>query len=71
MNIDKQQILDFLKARGDHDQAAQADGELPAMVDTDADAGLLEKFGINPMELLGQLPGGLGDKLGGLGGLTG
>lgn len=61
MNIPKDQILQFLKDRGSHDQADQAAGELPEQVDTDRDAGLLGKFGINPQELLG--------KLGGLGGL--
>jgi hypothetical protein len=70
MNIDKQQIIELLRSRGDQDQAAQADSELPDTVDTDKDAGLLSKFGINPEDLLGKLPGGLGDKLGDkLGGL--
>ncbi|MCW2804741.1 MAG: hypothetical protein QOF52_1442 [Propionibacteriaceae bacterium] len=70
MNIDKQQIIELLRSRGDQDQAAQADSELPDTVDTDKDAGLLSKFGINAEDLLGKLPGGLGDKLGDkLGGL--
>ena len=63
MQIDKSQILDFLKNRGDNDKAAQADGELPDKVDTDKDSGLLSKFGIDAGDLLGKLPGGLGDKL--------
>ncbi|RAM36569.1 hypothetical protein [Arthrobacter globiformis] len=67
MQIDKSQILEFLKSRGDNDKAAQAENELPDQVDTDQHAGLLSKFGINPADLLGKLPGGLGDKLGGLG----
>jgi hypothetical protein len=70
MNIDKQQIIELLRSRGDQDQAARADSELPDTVDTDKDAGLLSKFGINAEDLLGKLPGGLGDKLGDkLGGL--
>jgi hypothetical protein len=69
MQIDKSQIIELLKSRGDHDQAAQADAELPDQVDPQAHAGILEKFGIDPQDLLGNLPGGLGDKLGGLGGL--
>jgi hypothetical protein len=64
MQIDKQQIIDLLKNRGDHDKAAQADSELPDTVDTDEHSGLLGKLGINPQELLGGLAGGLGDKLG-------
>ncbi|MDP9693780.1 UNVERIFIED_ORG: hypothetical protein J2X79_001332 [Arthrobacter globiformis] len=67
MQIDKSQILEFLKSRGDNDKAAQAENELPDQVDTDQHAGLLSQLGINPADLLGKLPGGLGDKLGGLG----
>ena len=48
MQIPKEQILEFLRSRGDQDKANQAEGELPQQVDTDKDAGLLEKFGINP-----------------------
>ncbi len=59
MNIDKQQIIDFLKQQGQHDQASQAEGELPDQVDTDRDRGLLEKFGLNP-DMLQNLPG-IGD----------
>ncbi len=72
MNIDKNQILELLKSQGQGDKAAQADGELPDQVDTDNDEhkNLLSKFGVNPADLIakfgGNLPGGLGDKLGGL-----
>ena len=67
MQIDKAQILDFLRSQGDNDKAAQAETQLPDQVDTDQHAGLLSQLGINPADLLGKLPGGLGDKLGGLG----
>ncbi len=67
MQIDKSQIIELLRSRGDHDQAAQAESEVPDKVDPQNDAGLLEKLGINPQDLIGQLPGGLGG-LGGLGG---
>ncbi len=60
MQIDKSQILDLLRSQGKHDQAQQADGELPDQVDTDQHWGLLGKFGIDP----GNLPGGLGEVLG-------
>jgi hypothetical protein len=63
MQIDKQQILEFLRQRGDQQQADQAQNELPDQVDTDQHADLLGKLGINPQELLGGL-GGLGGKLG-------
>lgn len=65
MQIDKNTVLNFLKEQGQHDQAGQAQNELPDQVDTERDAGLLSKFGVNPQDLLGKLPGGLGDKLGG------
>lgn len=68
MNIDKQQILDLLRNQGDQDKAQQAEQELPDQVDTERDSGLLQKFGLNPQDLLGKLGGGGG---GGLGGLLG
>ena len=66
MKIDKDQILQLLTSQGDHDKAQQAESELPGQVDTDQDAGLLSKFGIDPMDLVTKLGGG-----GGLGGLLG
>ncbi len=67
MKIDKAQIIELLKSRGDQDQASQAESELPQEVDTDQDAGLLAKFGINPSDLAGKLSGGLGGLAGGFG----
>jgi hypothetical protein len=65
MQIPKEQILDFLRSRGDDDKANQADGELPDQVDTEQHAGLLQKFGIDPQELIAKLGGGaIGDRLG-------
>lgn len=59
MEIPKDQILQFLRERGDSDQATQADQELPDQVDTDKDSGLLSKFGIDPTELISKFGGGL------------
>jgi hypothetical protein len=67
MNIDKAQIIELLKSQGNHDKAGQAESELPETVDTEQHAGLLSKLGIDPQDLLGKLPGGLGG-LGGFGG---
>jgi hypothetical protein len=64
MEIPKEKILELLRERGQHDQVDQADRELPDTVDPEQDAGLLSKFGIDPQDLLGKLPGGLGDRLG-------
>ncbi|MBV9817827.1 MAG: hypothetical protein JOZ07_05690 [Solirubrobacterales bacterium] len=60
MQIPKDQILQMLHDRGDHDQADQADQQLPDQVDTDQHQDLLQNAGIDP----GQLEGDLGDKLG-------
>ena len=65
MQIPKDKILELLRSRGDQDKADRAKGELPDQVDTDRDAGLLQKFGIDPSDLLSQFGGGdVGKKLG-------
>jgi hypothetical protein len=71
VQIDKQQIIQFLISRGQQDKAAQAESELPDQVDPESHAGLLSKLGIDPQDLLANLPGGLGGIAGGLGGLGG
>jgi hypothetical protein len=63
VEIPKDKILDLLRQRGDNEKADKAEQELPDQVDPDRDRGLLEKIGIDPQDLLGNL-GGLGDKLG-------
>ena len=60
MQIDKSTIMDLLRERGQQDQATQAEQELPDQVDTDRDAGLLQRFGIDPQELLQRFTGGGG-----------
>ena len=67
MRIDKQQVVELLKSRGDHAQAGQAEQSLPGQVDTDQHADLLGQLGIDPAELLG----GAGGRLGDLGGKLG
>ena len=64
MNIDKDQILQLLKSKGQGDQADQAQQELPDKVDTDNGdhQDLLSKFGIDPSKITDQL-GGLGKLL--------
>ena len=74
MQIDKSQILELLRSQGQHDQASQAEGELPDQVDPERDSGLLSKFGLDPQMLIGLLTkgggaGGLGGLAGGLGGM--
>jgi ribosome assembly protein YihI (activator of Der GTPase) len=55
MEIPKDQILQLLRDRGDDDKAQQADQELPDKVDTDQHSDLLEKLGIDPSDLLGNI----------------
>lgn len=62
MQIDKQQIIDMLKNRGDHDKADQAEADLPDQVDTDQHSDKLSKLGVDPKDLLGG--GSMSDKLG-------
>jgi len=67
MQIPKDQILDLLRSRGQEDKATQADSELPDQVDTEQHAGILDRIGIDPKDLIGALgggAGGLGGKLG-------
>ena len=59
MEIDKSQIVELLKSRGEDAKAAQAEADLPDKVDTEADASVLVEVGINPQDLLGDLPGGI------------
>ena len=63
MQIDKDTILSLLRSRGDHQKAAEAEQELPDKVDDSEHSGLLDKFGVNPQEILGNF-GGLGGMFG-------
>jgi hypothetical protein len=58
MEISKDKILELLKRQGKDDQVGQADQELPDQVDTERDAGLLQKFGLEPKDLFSKLGGG-------------
>ena len=69
MNIDKDTLLNMLRSNGQDADADQAQQELPDQVDTDEHAGLLDKFGINPADLIAKFTGGQGQ--GGIGGVLG
>lgn len=74
MQIDKNMVLELLRSQGKGDQVGQADSELPQQVDTDQHAGLLEKFGLSPQDLIALVSGGGGGGgglAGGLGGMLG
>ena len=66
MEMDKDQIVQLLRSKGQDAKADQARNELPDKVDPEQNSDLLSKFGIDPQELLGNLGGGgLGKMLGG------
>ncbi|MGI8412243.1 MAG: hypothetical protein ACR2QA_07075 [Solirubrobacteraceae bacterium] len=60
MEIPKEQILQMLRDRGDHDQAQQADQQLPEKVDPEQHSDVLGKIGLDPSEILGGAGGRLG-----------
>jgi hypothetical protein len=65
MQIPKQQVMDMLRDAGrpgDPDKAGEAERELPDQVDTDngEHQSLLQRFGIDPQDLLGNLGKSLG-----------
>jgi DNA-binding protein H-NS len=63
VQIDKQQIISMIRSQvqsGNQDQSGQAEQELPQQVDTDNQQHqqLLQKFGINPQDLIARFTGG-------------
>ncbi|MGI8574915.1 MAG: hypothetical protein ACR2MA_06135 [Egibacteraceae bacterium] len=65
MQIPKDQIMQLLRDQnepGDASKADQAEQELPQQVDTENQEhqSLLEKFGLNPQDLMSKFSGGLG-----------
>lgn len=58
MQIDKDQIIQFLQERGQNSEADQAQQNLPQQVDTDQHAGLLAQHGLPVEDLLGKFGGG-------------
>jgi hypothetical protein len=59
MEIPKDKILDLVREHGKSDQLDQADQHLPDKVDPDRDAELLEKFGLQPQDILSKLGGSI------------
>jgi hypothetical protein len=51
MQLDKQFVLDELKKSGQSQKVQQAIQELPAQIDHDKHAALLQKFGLDPGQL--------------------
>lgn len=51
MHVDKEEIVDLLRSRGEHDRASNMDCALPKRVDTEADAGLLHQYDVHVSEV--------------------
>jgi hypothetical protein len=58
VQIDKEMVLGLLREQGKEQEAEQARRELPDEVDTERDAGSLQRFGIDPADLLSRFTGG-------------
>jgi hypothetical protein len=59
MEIPKEKVLELIKQQGKSDQAGQAEKELPEQVDPERDAGLLQKFGLEPQDVMSKLGGSI------------
>jgi hypothetical protein len=59
VEFSKDQVLEFMREQGSSDQVSQAEQQLPDQVDTERDAGLLSRFGIDPQDLLSKFGGNL------------
>jgi hypothetical protein len=60
MKLDKQEIVQALRGRGEDELADHAETELPRQVDTDQHGAKLDQLGINPTDLLGGIGGTFG-----------
>jgi len=61
MNIDRDDLVEQLRADGHHDKAAKAEKELPHKLEKNEHNGLLDKLGIDDT-IIDKIPGDLGDK---------
>jgi hypothetical protein len=56
MKVSKQQIVEFMRERGDADRAEEAQAELPDHVELPGDDALVLKYGVQPLDLAGDVP---------------
>jgi hypothetical protein len=61
MQFDKSTVVDFIRQQAGSEQAQQAAQQLPDKVDPEAHGDLLQRFGVNPQDLVSRLggPGGV------------
>lgn len=57
MQLDRDQVVQFLREQGKHEQADTAHQQLPKRIDTEQHGGLLAQHGISVQELLGKFGG--------------
>jgi hypothetical protein len=55
LEIPKDKILDLIREHGKSDQVQQAEQELPDQVDPEQHSDLLEKYGLQPQDVLSKL----------------
>jgi hypothetical protein len=55
VEIPKDKILDLIREQGKSDQVQQAEQELPDKVDPEQHSGLLQKFGLEPQDVLSKV----------------
>ena len=57
MQVTKQQVVEFIRSRGDDARADRAEAELPDVVDLPKDDDLVTRLGVDPLDLAGDEPG--------------
>jgi hypothetical protein len=57
MEIPTDKLLALLRQQGNHDQADQANRELPDKVTPERDSGRLDRFGLKPLDVASKLGG--------------
>jgi ATP-dependent helicase YprA (DUF1998 family) len=59
VEIPKDKVLELIREHGDAGRAGEAEQQLPDQVDPDRDSGLLQKYGLDPQDLLSKLGGNI------------
>jgi hypothetical protein len=67
VQMDKDEVVELLRSRGEHDKAASVDCALPKRVDTEADAGVLHQFGVKVSDLAEAVDTSTGNPVAGAG----
>lgn len=56
MKVSKQQVVDFIRERGDADRAVLAEADLPDTLELPQDEAKVLQYGVNPLDLAGDEP---------------